>query len=282
MPQSDAIAFGKYRLVELLGRGGMAEVWRAQTEGPGGFTRTVVIKRILGAYARDARFVDLFFREARVSARLHHANVAQVFDFGEVGGEWFLAMEYLDGRDLGGLIATLNGPLPVGLGAFVVRELCRALAYVHSASDDDGAPLGLVHRDVSLSNVMLCFDGAVKLLDFGVAKAVNVMTVGIATPQTLVGKPSYMAPELLAGRRIDHRADVYGAGIVLYEALTGRRLFFGELEQLLDHNERAQPLPPPSRTNPRVDVALDRIFRRGAMTKCWSLSNSTAFRCLPS
>src|SRR5579871_2751117 len=197
--------FGKYQLIEPLGKGGMAEVWRAQILGPAGFARTLVIKRILPHLAADPQLVKLFLAEAKLSARLSHPNVVQVFELGEVDGEWFLAMEYVRGRDLGAIVRAVvergappGAPPHPGLAAFVVREVCRALAYAHALTDDDGAPLRLIHRDVSPANVMCSFDGAVKLLDFGIAKALARSGESTQTG-ALRGKLGYLAPEQVEG-----------------------------------------------------------------------------------
>ena len=183
----------------------MAEVWKARIDRAGGFQRTLVIKRILPHLVEDDEFVQMFVAEARLSARLNHANIVQVFELGDVDGEFYLAMEYVRGRDLVNVVrAQLSSaaPPPPGLGAFVAREVCRALAYAHALTDDDGAPLRLIHRDVSPSNVMVGFDGAVKLLDFGIAKALGARPTRTArVTGTLKGKFGYMSPEQVEGKR---------------------------------------------------------------------------------
>ncbi|HUS66694.1 MAG TPA: serine/threonine-protein kinase [Kofleriaceae bacterium] len=241
-----------------LGSGGMAEVWKATASGPGGFQRTVVLKRILPHLAHDERFLSMFLSEARLSARLHHGNVVDVFACGEIDGRYYLAMEYVRGHDLSrvlGAHATLGPPHP-GLASFVTREICRALAYAHALAGEDGRPLGLVHRDVSLSNVMLSYDGAVKLLDFGIAKALGELRDAETRSSRLEGKQGYFAPEALAGRGIDARADQYAAGVVMYELLTGTRLFPRESGRVRG------PVTPPSSINKTVPAELDRICLR--------------------
>jgi tRNA A-37 threonylcarbamoyl transferase component Bud32 len=256
-----ATRFGKYFLVDRLGQGGMAEVWRAKILGPAGFQRTVVVKRILPHLAEDQHFVRMFVSEARLSARLSHANIVHVYELGDVDGEYYLAMEYVHGHDL---VSVLRAQLmravpPPGLGAFVVREVCRALAYAHSLVDDAGQPLGLIHRDVSPSNVMLAFDGSVKLLDFGIAKALNDTADHKTQTGTLKGKFGYMAPEQVEGREIDHRADLFAVGIVLHEVLSGRRLFKGQTDLQTIAMVRDAKLEPPSLFNPEIPPELDRI-----------------------
>jgi serine/threonine protein kinase len=255
------IQFGKYLLVERLGRGGMAEVWKARIMGPAGFQRTMVVKRILPHLVEDPHFVQMFVAEARLSARLNHANIVHVFELGDVEGEYFLAMEYVRGRDLVNVMRAqlMKGVPPPGLGAFVVRDVCRALGYAHSLTDDYGAPLRLIHRDVSPSNVMLAFDGAVKLLDFGIAKALAEASENKTQTGTLKGKFGYMSPEQVEGKEVDHRSDLFAAGIVLHESLTGRRLFKGAHDLQTISLVREAKIEPPSHVNPDVPPELDRI-----------------------
>jgi serine/threonine protein kinase len=257
-------AFGKYQLVERLGRGGMAEVWKARIVGPAGFQRTLVVKRILPHLVEDEQFVKMFVAEARLSARLNHANIVQVFELGDVDGEYFLAMEYVRGRDLVSVMRAqiLRGAPDPGLGAYVVRETCRALAYAHALTDDNGQPLRLIHRDVSPSNVMLAFDGAVKLLDFGIAKALSDSSDNKTQTGTLKGKFGYMSPEQVEGRPIDHRADLFACGVMLHETLTGRRLFKGGSDLQTIAMVREAKVEPPSHFNPLVPPELDVICLR--------------------
>src|SRR5215813_11955061 len=170
------ISFARYELTERIGHGGMATVYRARIAGPGGFERDVVVKMMLPTLADHPDFVEMFIHEAKLSARLHHPNIAQVFELGVVEGTVFLAMEYIDGIDLADLLSGLaveKQRLPIGATTFLVRELADALAYAHAARGPDGRLLGLVHRDVSPANVMLGRDGQVKLLDFGIAKVLE-------------------------------------------------------------------------------------------------------------
>jgi serine/threonine protein kinase len=256
--------FGKYLLVERLGRGGMAEVWKAKILGPAGFQRTVVVKRILPHLAEDPHFVQMFVSEARLSARLSHANIVHVYELGDVDGEYFICMEYVRGRDVVSVMRAhlMRAVPPPGLGAFVVREVCRALAYAHALTDDDGRPLRLIHRDVSPSNVMLAFDGSVKLLDFGIAKALSEASENKTQTGTLKGKFGYMSPEQVEGKEIDHRTDLFAAGIVLHEILTGRRLFKGQTDIQTIAMVREANIQPPSVFNPQVSPDLDRVVMK--------------------
>src|SRR5215831_6830087 len=219
------IPFARYRLVERIGHGGMATVYRATIAGPAGFARDIVVKMMLPQLADNPAFVEMFMDEAKLAARLAHPNIAQVLELGIVEGTVFIAMEYVDGIDLAELLAQMaekDSRLPVPATCFIVREIVDALAYAHTSQS-------LVHRDVSPSNVMLGRDGSVKLVDFGIAKLIDEGTAcGRTQTGTLKGKYGYMAPEQAAGRPVDTRTDVFAAGIVLHELLTGRRLFKGD------------------------------------------------------
>jgi serine/threonine protein kinase len=257
------IQFGGFELVELVAQGGMAEVWKARLHRTGGFVRNLVVKRILPRYAQDPKFVQMFIKEARLSARLEHPNIVQVFDFGEIDGEYFLAMEYVAGLNLTAVMQHLlsQGLPPIGFGVFVVREMCRALAFAHALTDESGAPLRLIHRDVSPSNVMISYRGEVKLLDFGVAKALaehtNSTQMGV-----LKGKLWYMAPERVDQQPFDHRSDLFSAGAILHETLVGRRLFKFEGPHEILRQMHKDRVTPPSVLRPEIPPELDRICLR--------------------
>jgi serine/threonine protein kinase len=248
---------GPYLLRERLGLGGMASVWKAIDERG----RTLVVKRILPHLAEDPEFVDMFVREAAISARMRHANIVRVYDHGDYEGERYLAMEYLHGKDVVSVMAALapQGLPSPGLGAFVAREVCRALVFVHALTDDRGTPLNLIHRDVSLSNVMLAYDGSVKLLDFGVAKALADERAQRTAAGVLKGKWAYLAPEQVDAGPIDHRADIFSLGIVLHEMLSGRRLFKAPSGVATLEKVRAAKVLAPSQFNPAVPEVLDAI-----------------------
>jgi serine/threonine-protein kinase len=243
--------FGAYILDRPLGRGGMADVWLARRRGPAGFERSVIIKRILPSLTGDPAVLKMFLAEARLVARLHHPNIVQVFDLGEVDGEHYLAMEYVDGVDVATALSRHGKPFPVGFCAQVTAEICRALEHAHAA--------GIVHRDVSPSNVFISREGAIKLGDFGIAKLLGDFSGERTRTGVVKGKVSYIPPEQLRGQNIDGRADVYAAGVLLYELLTGARLFRAA------HGE--DPLELRSRAVPSIDRsdaprAIDRICRR--------------------
>jgi hypothetical protein len=254
-----AVPFGDYQLEQLIGRGGMAEVWRARRRGPSGFARAMALKCILPAFAEEPRFVELFLAEARLCGRLSHPNVVSVYEAGVIDGRYFLAMELVHGRDLGALVRARAGALPAGLAATVIAEACRGLAYAHALTDDNGAPLGIVHRDVTPSNIMVDFTGTTRLLDFGIAKA---LAEGEGTRGGRVsGKLGYHAPEQLSGLSLDHRIDLFAAGVVLHEILTGRRLFPAAHAASAAASQRAE-VELPSVRSPGIPAALDRICLR--------------------
>jgi eukaryotic-like serine/threonine-protein kinase len=218
--------FGRYLLVQRLSRGGMGEIFLAK-HGLAGFEKLAVIKKVLPHLAADEQFISRFVDEAQVAIKLQHVNVAQVFEVGRVGDEYFLALEYVEGRDLRRTLAVLQQRatrLPVDLGLFIGRELANGLAYAHRRTSNDGASLNLVHCDISPPNVLVSFEGETKVIDFGIAKSA---LRGTATdPKMGFGKFGYMAPEqLIRGGIVDHRTDIYAAGVVLFELLTGMRLY---------------------------------------------------------
>jgi serine/threonine-protein kinase len=254
---------GRYELVELLGVGGMAEIFKARCTGPGGFQRTVVVKRILPANTADPAFVRMFVSEAKILGLLHHPNVIQAYDFGESGGTLFLVLEYVDGPSLADTVSVLKEAgrlMPIAVACQIAHDVCRALDHVHTLRDADGAPLNVVHRDVTPSNVLLTATGTAKLLDFGVAK----YRASQARSQvgTIKGKPAYLAPETLDRREIDHRADIFSLGIVLHEMLTHQALFEGENHQITFYRVLNMEIPPPSRARPEVPPELDAIVMR--------------------
>jgi serine/threonine protein kinase len=261
------IQFGKYTLFERIGRGGMADVFKARVQGPAGFERVFVVKRILPHLSEEPQFTRMFIEEAKLSARLNHPNIVQVFELGAVDKEYFIAMEYVRGRDLAETMRTFwarVGPPRPELVAYIGREMCRALAYAHDLTGDDGDLIGMIHRDVSPSNVMLSYEGAVKLLDFGIAKALGGESKEESGTQrgTLKGKFAYMAPEQTQGSDVDRRIDIFAAGIVLHEILTGRRLFKGENDMQTVERVRQCEVSPPSMQNPLCPPEMDAIILR--------------------
>ena len=233
--------FGRYRLLGRLAVGGMAEVWAGERRERGGARTPVVIKRVRAELARDPRFVQQFVTEARVTARLAHPNVCALVELGDAEGELYLAMEYLRGASVRQLLR--HGALAPGLAAAVVAGAAAGLHHAHQLADArTGAPLGIVHRDVSPDNVFVTVGGTVKVLDFGIAKIGDGLSE-VTEAGRLKGKLGYMAPEQLAGAACDQRVDVWGLGVVLWEMLTGRRLFKGPMAEVIARI-RAVDVPP--------------------------------------
>lgn len=223
-------SFGRYQLFDFVGRGGMAEIYLARQRTELGATRLCVVKQILPALAGDPQFSDMLVHEAKLAARLNHANVVQVFDLGRADERLFITMEYVEGFDLNDLLKRCSRakvPMPFELAVHVLREALRGLDYAHRRTDDAGAPLGIVHRDVSPSNLLLSFEGEVKVCDFGIAHANDALAGSRQheMDEALRGKAGYMSPEHARGEGIDARADVFAAGIILWELAAGRRLY---------------------------------------------------------
>src|SRR5712692_4483372 len=258
-----AVPFGRYQLLKKIGSGGMGQVFLARTAGTQGFEKLIVIKRLLPHLAEDEEFRDMFFDEARIAARLNHPNLIQIFDLGEEGGSYFLAMEYVAGEDLRRLerYASSQGrPVPLGLACRIVADAAAGLDYAHKARTSQGEPLGLVHRDVSPQNILVGFDGAVKLIDFGVVKALDRLqhtATGI-----LKGKYPYMSPEQASGEEVDHRSDVFSLGIIFWELLTGARLFKGASDMVSIRLVRECQVALPSAFNGSIPPELDALVLR--------------------
>lgn len=223
MSETGPVLYGKYQLLELLARGGMAEVFKAKAHGVEGFEKILVIKRILPELSENPRFVEMFINEAKIAVGLSHANIVQVFDLGVADGSYFIAMEYVAGMDLATLLkasAKLERTMPSDLAAYVVSELAKGLDYAHRRRDAEMRPMNLVHRDVSPQNILASHEGEVKLTDFGIAKA-RTQAQAATEMGVVKGKYAYMAPEQVSGGKLDARSDVFAAGVLLYEILTG-------------------------------------------------------------
>jgi serine/threonine-protein kinase len=274
-------SFGRYALFDFIGKGGMAEIYLARQKTELGATRLCVVKQILPGLAGDPKFSEMLVHEAKLAARLSHANVVQVFDLGRADGRLFIAMEYVEGFDLNDLLGRCSRarvPLPFELAVHVLREALRGLDYAHRRTDDEGKPLGIVHRDVSPSNLLVSFEGEVKVCDFGIARANDMLAAGSNAhelAEAVKGKAGYMSPEHAAGQPIDARADVFAAGVVLWELAAGRRLYKGgdgadslleqarraEVPELPAHVAHALPDPDKLRAIVRKALARDRDAR---------------------
>ena len=254
------IPFGKYLLVERLAQGGMAEVFRAVYQGAAGFEKQVAVKRILPVFDGAREFVAMFVDEARIASSLTHVNIVQVSDFGELAGTYYLAMELVDGVDLGRLreAASRRGlRLPVPIVAFLIAEAARGLAYAHDKRGSDGVPLGIVHRDVSPQNVLVSYSGEVKIADFGIAKATGKLHK--TESGAVMGKIRYMSPEQINGEPLDGRSDLFALGVIFWELLVGSPLWTGDNPGAVSDQVKNAKVDPPSRRGREVPAELDRI-----------------------
>jgi serine/threonine protein kinase len=253
----------RYRVIEKIAAGGMAEVYRAESAGLEGFKKTVAIKRVLPHLSQKKEFIGMFLDEARLSAALSHSNVVQVFDIGVGDDTYFIVMEYVDGANLKAVIEhrkLIGRPLPVETACFITLRTCEGLAYAHEAMDALGQPLGIVHRDVSPPNVLITRHGEVKVVDFGLAKANSQLES--SEPGIIKGKFSYLSPEAALGESVDHRTDIFAAGIILWEMITGTRLFMGDSDLATVRQVQAARVPPLSQFVKDVPPALEQIVAR--------------------
>ena len=225
------IRFGKYTLIDRIAVGGMAEIFLARQAGLEGFEKTIVIKRIRPHLSKQSNFVKMFLNEAKLAAQLNHPNIVQIYDLGKIGESYFIAMEYIFGRDMRRIIPkadALGIPFPMVYALKIASSVCEGLYYAHARTDMYGNALNIVHRDVTPENIFVSFDGTVKVLDFGIAKAANQIEQTRAGE--IKGKLSYMSPEQCMGKPLDNRSDIFSLGVVLYEWLTGFKLFTGDSE----------------------------------------------------
>jgi serine/threonine protein kinase len=254
--------FGPYRLVHQIAVGGMAEIHLAKTNGLAGFEKYVALKMIHPNFSSDDQFVQMLIDEAKITVQLQHVNIAQTFDLGRVDKTYYITMEYVDGCDLYELLRRSSErqiDFPVDLAAFIGKEVATGLDYAHRKRDVTGEPLHIVHRDVSPQNVLLSYAGEIKIVDFGIAKA--TMRARQTAAGVIKGKYYYMSPEQAWGEKVDHRTDIFSAGILLYEMLTGQMLYLEEdLQRLLDRVRKAE-IPPPSTVRP-VPRRLEQIVMR--------------------
>lgn len=261
MPHPERI--GPYRILERIGSGGMAEIFLAKHVGPWSFERRLVLKCMHPRFSQKSEFTRMFIHEAKLAALLHHYNIVQVHDLGEADGRVFMAMEYVPSQDLAFVLSELyrdRKTMPLPLILYVAAEILAGLGYAHRRAADDGTPLGIVHRDVSPQNVLLSYEGGVKLTDFGLAKVISQKDDH--DPKRLQGKLGYVSPEQVLGHQGDQRSDLFSVGIVMWEMLSGRRLFRSEnpkdtLEQLL-----RKPIRPPSEFRSDVTPTVDRILMK--------------------
>ena len=259
----------KYKLTERIDAGGMAEVFRGVVETVGGMKKVVAIKRILPHLTKKPKFVRMFLDEARLSLHLQHANIVQVFDIGtsDTSGSdntYFIVMEYIDGANLRTITDSLRRQgkrMKVEHSIYIMMEVCKGLAYAHDMHDPEtGRPLGIVHRDISPPNILISRQGEVKLVDFGLAKAASQLEN--TEPGVVKGKFAYLSPEAAEGREVDHRADIFAVGIVLFELLSGRRLFYGDTDYDTVQLVKQARIPSLRELNPEVEPQLEGVVRK--------------------
>jgi serine/threonine-protein kinase len=255
----------RYRITEKIDAGGMAEVYRGIAESAvGGIRKAVAIKRILPNLTKNKKFVSMFLDEARVSMHLQHANIVGVFDIGMADTAYFIVMEYVDGANLKTLIESVRRQgtrMSVAHTLYILMEVCKGLQYAHDATDpENGRELGIVHRDISPPNILVSKRGEVKLVDFGLAKATSQLES--TDPGVVKGKFSYLSPEAASGKEVDRRADIFAVGILLYELLTGKRLFYGETDYQTVELVRQAKVPNIAQQNPEVTPELEQVVRK--------------------
>lgn len=255
--------FGKYYLVDRVATGGMAEIFKAKTYSTAGFEKLQVIKRILSHLSDNEEFVSMFIDEAKISVSLQHANLVQIYDFGKLRNNYYIAMELVEGKDVKQLLRKLAQKrklMPEDFAVYIAHEVCKGLDYAHRKTNLQGEPLNIIHRDMSPSNVLVSYSGEVKIADFGIAKA--EMSTYTTKDGVLKGKFEYMSPEQARGDEVKQASDLFSVGIILYEMLTGRRLFKCDNEIQTLEKIKAVAIRPPSSMNPNIPPRLDEIVMK--------------------
>ncbi len=254
---------GKYTIKEFIASGGMAEIFRGSLAGPHGFVKDVVIKAVHPHLLKDEKYIKLFLREAKLWAKLNHSSIVQVYEFFEEKGRYHLVMEYIKGTDLMNVIkrsAQKGKPLGIPRTIRIFESLLSALEYAHNFRDEEEKIFGIVHRDISPQNILISVSGDVKITDFGIAKA--SLSTGLTTKGAIIGKIDYMSPEQALGKEVDQRTDIFSAGIVLWETLTGNKLFDGKNDIEVLENVRRCEVIRPSAINPEIDERLEQIIMK--------------------
>ena len=263
MSQKRGTRFGKYLLLNRIAVGGMAEIFLARQEGLEGFEKTICIKRIRPHLSSQPGFVRMFLNEAKLAAQLTHPNIAQIYDLGRINESYFIAMEYIAGRDMSRIIPKADKagiPFPMIYALRIASNVCEGMNYAHKKTDAYGNELHVVHRDVTPENIIVSWDGTVKIVDFGIAKA-NTQIEQTRAGE-IKGKLSYMSPEQAMGKHLDHRSDVFSLGSVLYEWITGYKLFTGENEMAILKSIIDGKIYPPSYFKEDVPEAVERILMK--------------------
>ena len=261
-PGRQPVRLGQYLLLEKLATGGMAQLYRGKIVGVQGFEKIIAIKQILPHLTAEKELVDAFIDEAKLAALLNHQNVVQIYDFGKIEDSYFISMEYLFGKDLRATLAKSRGkemPLGIQNALHIAARICAGLDYAHKLKDFQGKALNIIHRDISPQNIFITYEGEVKILDFGIAKAASQST--ITQLGMIKGKVAYMSPEQAAGNPIDHRSDIFSVGILLYEMLSGKRMFQGDTMQILAKVRKAE-FDPPEAALPGLPVTLYRVLHQ--------------------
>jgi eukaryotic-like serine/threonine-protein kinase len=254
---------GSFRLVRKIAQGGMATVYEAEQLGPAGFAKRVALKVIHPHYAKEKTWLQLFIDEAKLSANLVHGNIVQIYQLGEVDGQYYMAMEYIKGPTVRALIErhrVVETPVPLAIAAYIASRVCRALDFAHNFVSPQGDRLDIVHRDVSPNNIMCTWDGHVKLADFGIAKANSSIDPMQKSPMMLMGKKHYMSPEQLLALDVSGRSDVFAVGVTLYELLALEPLFYEDATELLIDEVTWRPLPDVRELVPNIPRAIEDIL----------------------
>jgi len=260
-PLDEIVDSTHFKLIRKLAEGGMGSVYEALQLGTEGFEKTMAIKTILEGYSANPEFVEMFIGEAKLVADLVHQNIVQIYQLGKLDKIYYIAMEYINGVDLGNFMdkhAALGVELPVDMATFIISRVCRGLEYAHAKTDRHGKPLSVVHRDISPGNIMMTWEGVVKVTDFGIAKARNLMKD--REGEVLLGKIQYMSPEQAEFKQTDHKSDIFSLGVVMYELLSGHQLFAEENTIVALRNISVKDIPPIRTVNPRVPEEVEKIL----------------------
>lgn len=262
-PLEELVDTTRFKLVKKLAEGGMGAVYEAKQLGAEGFEKTMAVKTILEDYSANPDFVEMFIGEAKLVADLVHQNIVQIYQLGRINNIYYIAMEYINGIDLGTFMdrhSELGVELPVDMATFLISRVCRGLEYAHAKTGRDGNALGVVHRDISPGNIMMTWEGVVKITDFGIAKAKKLMKD--REGEVLLGKIQYMSPEQAEFKQTDARSDIFSLGVVMYELLSGQQLFAEENTVVALRNISVKKIPSIRTHNPRVPEDVERILNK--------------------